>query len=76
MSELFFDDIKLERENLLGQEGQGMRLVLETLGRVRLTQVGARAVGKATKLLGMMTDYAKERVSLASPSATFNSSRR
>jgi acyl-CoA dehydrogenase len=38
-----------------------MRLVLETLGRVRLTQVGARAVGKATELLGLMAEYAQER---------------
>ena len=60
-SELFFDDIRLERDNLLGAEGQGMRLVLETLGRVRLTQVGARAVGKATELLRLMAEYAQER---------------
>jgi len=35
--------------------------VLETLGRVRLTQVGARAIGKATRLLEMMVNYANER---------------
>ena len=70
-SELFFDDIRLEQENLLGPEGQGMRLVLETLGRVRLTQVGARAVGKATKLLGMMTEYAKERRQFGQPIGHF-----
>ena len=60
-SELFFDDIKLGSENLLGGEGEGRRLVLETLGRVRLTQVGARAIGKATRLLEMMVSYANER---------------
>jgi len=60
-SELFFDEIKLGRDNLLGAEGQGRRLVLETLGRVRLTQVGARAIGKATRLLEMMVNYANER---------------
>jgi acyl-CoA dehydrogenase len=60
-SELFFDDIKLGPENLLGGEGEGRRLVLETLGRVRLTQVGARAIGKATRLLEMMVSYANER---------------
>lgn len=60
-SELFFDDIKLDPENLLGNEGEGRRLVLETLGRVRLTQVGARAVGKATRLLDLMVNYANER---------------
>ena len=70
-SELFFDDIRLERDNLLGEEGQGMRLVLETLGRVRLVQVGARAVGKAAKLLSMMTDYAKERHQFGQPIGHF-----
>ena len=60
-SELFFDDIKLSPENLLGGEGEGRRLILKTLGRVRLTQVGARAIGKATRLLEMMVTYANER---------------
>jgi len=41
-SELFFDGIRLGPDNLLGTEGQGRKLVLETLGRVRLPQVGAR----------------------------------
>lgn len=59
--EIFFDDIQLSPENLLGQEGQGRKLVLETLGRVRLGQVGARAVGKSAKLLELMTNYANER---------------
>ncbi len=69
--ELFFDDIRLERENLLGAEGQGMRLVLETLGRVRLTQVGARAVGKATKLLNLMSRYVQERRQFGQPIGQF-----
>jgi len=60
-SELFFDDIKLDPENLLGELGEGRKLVLKTLGRVRLTQVGARAIGKATRLLEMMVNYANER---------------
>ena len=59
--ELSFDGTKVGPENLLGEEGQGFRLILETLGRVRLAQVGARAVGKATRLLNLMTEYAKER---------------
>lgn len=70
-TELFFDDIKLGPENLLGQEGQGRRLVLETLGRVRLYQVCARAVGKATKLLNLMTNYANERKQFGQPIGQF-----
>jgi acyl-CoA dehydrogenase len=41
------------------------------LGRVRLTQVGARAVGKATKLLSLMTEYAQERRQFGQPISQF-----
>lgn len=59
--ELFFDGVRLGREHLLGGEGRGLRIAYETLGRVRLAQVGARAVGKACRLAKLMTDYATER---------------
>jgi acyl-CoA dehydrogenase len=59
--ELVFDNVKLDGEALLGGEGNGMKLMLETLGRVRLAQVAARAVGKSAKVLALATDYANER---------------
>jgi acyl-CoA dehydrogenase len=59
--ELFFENVKVTREHLLGAEGQGLAIAYSTLGRVRLAQVGARAVGKASRLLKLMTDYATER---------------
>ena len=59
--ELFFDDVKLGPEALLGREGEGFKLALETLGRVRLAQIGARAVGKATRILDLTVDYARQR---------------
>lgn len=59
--ELAFDDTPLEAIALLGEEGQGLRLALTTLGRVRLAQVGARAVGKAAHVLTKMVDHARER---------------
>ena len=59
--ELFFDDVRLGPEALLGIEGEGFKLALETLGRVRLAQIGARAVGKATRILDLTVDYARER---------------
>jgi acyl-CoA dehydrogenase len=59
--ELAFDDVPLEKDALLGAEGQGLRLALSTLGRVRLAQVGARAIGKATRILGLAVAYARER---------------
>jgi acyl-CoA dehydrogenase len=59
--ELFFENARLEPVHLLGAEGQGLAIAYATLGRVRLAQVGARAVGKASRLLRLMTDYAGER---------------
>ena len=69
--ELFFDNVKLDPIHLLGAEGDGFRLILTTLGRVRLAQVGARMVGKASHLLSMMIDYAKQREQFGQPIANF-----
>ena len=60
-AELFFDDVRLGPEHLLGVEGGGLKLALTTLGRVRLAQIGARAVGKAARLLDLMLAHARER---------------
>ena len=59
--ELAFDSVALGPDTLLGTEGQGLRLALSTLGRVRLAQVGARAVGKATMVLEKTIAYANDR---------------
>lgn len=59
--ELHFDDVELSDEHLLGVEGEGLKLALSVLGRVRLAQVAARSVGKATKILNMTVEYAAER---------------
>jgi acyl-CoA dehydrogenase len=65
--ELFFDNVRLGPEHLLGREGRGLNHAFETLGRIRLAQIGARAVGKATRILDMMTDYARERCQFGKP---------
>jgi len=70
-SELFFDQVRLGREHLLGGENNGMRLVLETLGRIRLALIGARSVGKAAHLLEMMVNYANERRQFGRPIGDF-----
>ncbi len=69
--ELTFDDVELTSDNLLGEEGGGLRLIFETLGRVRLAHVGARAVGKAARALSMMIDHARERRQFGQPIGDF-----
>jgi acyl-CoA dehydrogenase len=59
--ELFFDNVVLEPDTLLGEEGQGFKLAMGALNVVRLAQVGARAVGKASHVCEMMLAYANDR---------------
>jgi len=59
--ELFFDNVQLEPLALLGGEGQGFKLAMGALNVVRLAQVGARAVGKATHVCELMLNYAGDR---------------
>jgi len=59
--EMRFEDVVLDKGRLLGQEGQGLKLALATLGRVRLAQVAARAVGKAGMILHSCLGYARDR---------------
>lgn len=59
--EMHFENVKLNDGCLLGQEGQGLKLALATLGRVRLAQVAARAVGKSSMILDSCLIYSKDR---------------
>jgi acyl-CoA dehydrogenase len=59
--ELFFDNVVLEDATLLGEQGQGFKLAMGALNVVRLAQVGARAVGKATHVCELMLNYANDR---------------
>ena len=59
--ELFFDNVPLEPVALLGEQGQGFKLAMGALNVVRLAQVGARAVGKASHVLELMVEYANDR---------------
>ena len=59
--ELFFDNVVLEDVALLGEQGQGFKLAMGALNVVRLAQVGARAVGKATHVCELMLTYANDR---------------
>ena len=69
--ELFFDNVVLEPEALLGAEGQGFKLAMGALNVVRLAQVGARAVGKASHVLEKMVDYAGQRKQFGQTIAEF-----
>ena len=59
--EMHFENVKLNEGCRLGKEGQGLKLALATLGRVRLAQVSARAVGRSSMILDSCLRYSKDR---------------
>lgn len=69
--EMHFDNVKLNEGCLLGKEGQGLKLALATLGRVRLAQVSARAVGRSSMILDSCLRYSKDRRQFGSPIGEF-----
>lgn len=69
--DLHFNDVELGDVHLLGETGKGLKLALNVLGRVRLAQVAARAIGKATKILTMTVEHAREREQFGQPLGEF-----
>ena len=60
IAQIFFDDVRVPRENLLGEEGQGMRIVGADLAVGRFS-VAARCVGQAQACLDAALNYAAQR---------------
>ncbi len=60
VTELILEDLSLPRENLIGQENQGLRLALSTLNMARLT-AASQGVGLATGAMEYALNYAKQR---------------
>jgi alkylation response protein AidB-like acyl-CoA dehydrogenase len=60
---LSFNDVRLERELLLGTEGQGYRIALSNLEAGRIG-IAAQSVGMAQAALAIAAAYAKERRSM------------
>lgn len=69
-SELFFDDCRVPKENLLGKEGDGFKQFLITLDGGRIA-IGAMAVGLAQAAFEQAVAYSKERVQFGQPIANF-----
>jgi acyl-CoA dehydrogenase len=60
-SELFFDDLDIPVENLIGEEGRGFRYLLDGLNAER-TLIAAECIGDGHWFVDRATRYAKERM--------------
>ena len=65
-NELFFENLEIPEENLIGQEGQGFRYILDGLNAER-TLIAAECIGDGYWFLDRVTKYAKERVVFGRP---------
>ncbi|MYJ72254.1 MAG: acyl-CoA dehydrogenase [Rhodospirillaceae bacterium] len=59
-TEVFFDDLEVPAENLIGAEGQGFRYILDGMNAERVL-IGAECIGDARWFIGKARDYAAER---------------
>ena len=73
-AELFFNDVRVPAENLLGAEGQGFFQLVHNLPQERLS-IAAAAVAHARAALGWRLDYCKERTAFGQPIGSFQNSR-
>lgn len=69
-SELFFDDVHVPKENLLGKEGQGSKIMLQTLDGGRLS-IAAMGLGCAQGAFELALAYAKQRKQFGKPISKF-----
>jgi alkylation response protein AidB-like acyl-CoA dehydrogenase len=72
-SELYFEDCRVPKENLLGVQGQGFHQMMQTLDGGRLS-IGAMGLGGAQGCFDMAIKYTNEREQFGRPIATFQAS--
>ncbi|MFV0317774.1 MAG: acyl-CoA dehydrogenase family protein [Microthrixaceae bacterium] len=73
-AELFFNDVRVPAENLLGNEGEGFLLLVKNLPQERLS-IAMAAVAHARAMLDWTVEYASERKAFGQPIGTFQNSR-
>ena len=67
-NELFFDNLEIPAENLVGEEGKGFRYILDGLNAER-TLIAAECIGDGYWFVDRVSKYTKERVVFGRPIA-------
>jgi acyl-CoA dehydrogenase len=65
-TQIFFDDLHVPADNLIGEEGQGFRYILSGMNAERIL-IAAECIGDAKWFIDKATRYAKERVLFERP---------
>lgn len=67
--ELVFENCRVPRANLLGREGQGFKIAMQTLDNGRIG-IGAQALGVCEEAVDLSVKYMHERVQFGKPIAS------
>ena len=73
-AELFFDEVRVPAENLLGTENRGFAHLMDNLPQERLS-IAVTAVASAETVLAQTLDYVRERTAFGRPVGSFQNSR-
>lgn len=65
-TEVFFDQVRVPAENLIGEEGKGFRYILSGMNAERIL-IAAECIGDAKWFIDRATDYARSRVVFGRP---------
>jgi len=65
-NELFFENMEIPAENLIGEEGKGFRYILDGLNAER-TLIAAECIGDGYWFIDRVSDYAKNRIVFGRP---------
>jgi acyl-CoA dehydrogenase len=65
-TEIFFDNLAVPAQNLIGEEGKGFRYILDGMNAERIL-IAAECVGDARWFIAKASDYAKSRVVFGRP---------
>ncbi|NGN92993.1 acyl-CoA dehydrogenase [Nocardioides sp. KC13] len=68
--EVYFDNVRIPADRLIGEEGKGFTYAMQTLDHTRIT-IAAQAVGVAQGALDYALGYIKERKQFGKPIAEF-----
>ncbi|MBM3940932.1 MAG: acyl-CoA dehydrogenase [SAR202 cluster bacterium] len=63
---VFFDNLEVPAENLIGEEGQGFRYIIDSWNAERIL-LAAEAIGDARWFIDKAVDYSKQRVLFGKP---------
>jgi acyl-CoA dehydrogenase len=70
VSEVYFDNVRVPAENMIGREGEGFKVAMQVLDRGRL-HISSVCIGVAERLIADCVTYATERKQFGQPLSSF-----